>query len=161
MQALIKDLHADNKGRAVMLVVVDCSAEEMRRRLASSPTCVDLVTRTHLADMRQQRAKAQPQQPPEPVPAMLQPQSGTVTEAEQQKGGALCKWLAAREREVPFRQFLSVKKGGNITTPELAEQCVKDLLRFTSRIQLDNNPELGMRFRNEIMLEYAAWLNGR
>ena len=140
MRALIKDLHADDKGRAVALVVIDCPADELRRRLASNPTSVELMTRTQIADR-----SAAVNEPP-------------AASAEPIKGGQLSIWLAQREKEKPFQAFL-VTLGCNASTPELAEQAVKSLLRFTSRTQLDNDPDLGVRFRNEIMLEYSAWLN--
>ena len=140
MRALIKDFHADEKGRAVLLVVADCSAADLRQRLSAGPANVELITRSHL--------QAQP-----PAPSQVP--------AEEEKGGKLAQWLAAREREPSFQRFLTMAKGCNATTPALAESAVKELLRFTSRKQLDNDPDLGVRFRNEIMLEYAAWLNKR
>lgn len=149
MRALIKDLHADEKGRAVLLVVADCSAAELRQRLQASPTSVELITRAQL-----DAANAQPPAPaatPAPSPAP----------AADEKGGKLAQWMATMEREQSFRQFLTATKGCNVTTPALAECVVKELLRFTSRRQLDNDPALGVRFRKEIMLEYAVWMNKR
>lgn len=149
MRALIKDLHADEKGRAVLLVVADCSAADLRQRLSAGPSNVELITRSHL--------QAQPQQPPATAATTMP----ATNPAEEEKGGKLAQWLAAHEREQSFRQFLTATKGCNATTPALAECAVKELLRFTSRKQLDNDPALGVRFRKEIMLEYAAWLNKR
>lgn len=146
MRALIKDFHADDKGRAVLLVVADCSAAELRQRLSAGPANVELITRSQL--------QAQP-------PATAATTVPGPIPAEDEKGGKLSQWLAARERDQSFQRFLTMAKGCNATTPALAESAVKELLRFTSRKQLDNDPDLGVRFRNEIMLEYAAWLNKR
>lgn len=149
MRALIKDLHADEKGRAVLLVVADCSAAELRQRLQASPTSVELITRAQL-----DAANAQP-------PASAETPAPSPAPAEDEKGTRYAQWLAIHEGKPGFQEFLTKVKGCNASTPALAESAVKELLRFTSRKQLDNDPDLGMRFRNEIMLEYAAWLNKR
>lgn len=149
MRALVKDLHADDKGRAVVLLVADCSADELRRRLASNPTSIDLMTRTQIADTVRQS---------EP-PALVANQAGTLPDTGQHKGGKLCQWLAAREREPKFHEFLRRRYGRNVSTPVQAEAAVKDLLQFTSRTQLDNDAELGARFKKEIMLELQGFLS--
>src|SRR5690606_25692222 len=102
--------HADEKGRAVLLVVADCSAAELRQRLQASPTSVELITRSQL--------QAQHQHQP---PAMAATTMPAINPAEEEKGGKLAQWLAAREREQSFRQFLTATKGCNATTPALAE----------------------------------------
>lgn len=136
MRALIRNIDQDRHGRAVVMLVLDDTPDAVRRQLSTSPLNIDAMTRAQLID---QKAPSAP--------------------ANKPKGGQLCKWLAAREREKPFQQFLQQRYGRNATTPELAEQAVKDLLQFGSRTQLDNDPALNQRFRNEIMLEYNKWLN--
>lgn len=135
MRALVRNIDQDRHGRAVVMLVLDDSPEAVRHQLSRQPLSIDAMTRSQLIE---QKAPAAPTKP---------------------KGGQLCKWLAARERESKFQKFLQQHYGRNATTPELAEKAVKDLLHFASRTQLDNDPELNQRFRNEIMLEYNKWLN--
>jgi hypothetical protein len=51
---------------------------------------------------------------------------------------------------------LQKKYGRNATDPKTAEIAVKDIVGFGSRTQLDNDLELGMKFKNMIMLEFNA-----
>ncbi len=136
MRALVRNIDQDRHGRAVVMLVLDDSPEAVRHQLAQQPLNIDAMTRAQLIEQKG---------PPVPV--------------NKPKGGQLCKWLAAREREQKFQKFLQQRYGRNATTPELAEKAVKDLLLFGSRTQLDNDPALNKRFRNEIMLEYNKWLN--
>jgi hypothetical protein len=136
MQSVIQNLYSDSKGRAVAVMVLDCTVAELNSRIAESPIAIDAYT---LEQLKQAKAVAQP-----------------VNKAP---GGPLTKWLAARERDKPFQQFLQKKYGRNATDPKTAEIAVKDIVGFASRTQLDNDVELGMKFRKIIMLEFNAWLN--
>jgi hypothetical protein len=136
MQSVIQNLYSDSKGRAVAVMVLDCTVAELNARIAESPIAIDAYT---LEQLKQAKAIAQP-----------------VNKAP---GGTLTKWLAAREREKSFQQFLQKKYGRNATDQKTAESAVKDLVGFGSRTQLDNDSELGMKFKNMIMLEFNSWLN--
>lgn len=117
-------------------MVLDCTIAELNARIALSPISIDAYT---LEQLKQAKAISQP--------------------VENAPGGALTKWLAARERDKPFQQFLQSKYGRNANDPKAAEMAVKDIVGFGSRTQLDNDLELGMKFKNMIMLEFNSWLN--
>ncbi len=136
MQSVIQHLYSDSKGRAIAVLVLDCTVAELNTRIAESPIAIDAYT---LEQLKQSKI---PSQPSKKLP-----------------GGNLTKWLAAREREKPFQNFLQKHYGRSATTPETAERAVKDLVGFASRTQLDNDAELGMKFKSMIMLEFNAWLN--
>jgi len=136
MQSVIQNLYSDSKGRAVAVMVLDCTVAELNSRIAESPIAIDAYT---LEQLRQVNAVTQP--------------------IDKAPGGALTKWLAARERDKPFQQFLQKKYGRNATDPKTAEIAVKDIVGFASRTQLDNDVELGMKFKKMIMMEFNAWLN--
>jgi hypothetical protein len=136
MQSVIQNLYQDSKGRAVAVMVLDCTVTELSARIALSPISIDAYT---LEQLKQAKAVAHP-----------------VNKAP---GGPLTKWLAARERDKPFQQFLQKKYGRNATDPKTAEVAVKDIVGFASRTQLDNDVELGMKFKKMIMMEFNAWLN--
>lgn len=133
-RAIIRNIHTDDKGRAVVLMVVDSTPGDLRAALGNGPAAIELMTKAHIA----------------------QP-----TAAQSEKGGQLCKWLHARCREQMFQRFLGVRYGRNATTPEIALDAVKDLLQFASSARLDNDPDLSMRFRAEIIQEYSKWQNIR
>jgi hypothetical protein len=136
MQSVIQNLYSDSKGRAVAVMVLDCTVAELNDRIAESPITINAYT---LEQLRQAKALEQPKQ------------KGV--------GGKLSKWLGQRERDKPFQQFLQKKYGRNVTDPKTAEIAVKDIVGFASRIQLDNDVELGMKFKKMIMLEFNSWLN--
>jgi hypothetical protein len=136
MQSVIQNLYSDSKGRAVAVMVLDCTVAELNGRIAESPITINAYT---LEQLKQTKAVTQP-----------------VNKAP---GGPLTKWLAARERDKPFQQFLQKKYGRNASDPKTAEAAVKDIVGFASRTQLDNDVELGMKFKKMIMMEFNAWLN--
>lgn len=136
MQSVIQNLYQDSKGRAVVVMVLDCTVAELNTRIAESPIAIDAYT---LEQLKQSKVINQPE--------------------EKQPGGTLTKWLAAREREKPFRKFLQEKYGRNAPDAKTAEMAVKDIVGFGSRTQLDNDAELAMKFKKMIMLEFNTWLN--
>ena len=117
-------------------MVLDCTVAELNARIAESPVAIDAYT---LEQLKQAKAIAQPK--------------------KKLPGGTLTKWLATRESEKPFQQFLQKKYGRNAPNPKTAEAAVKDIVGFASRTQLDNYVELGMKFKRMIMMEFNAWLN--
>jgi hypothetical protein len=117
-------------------MVLDCTVAELNGRIAESPITINAYT---LEQLRQAKALDQPKQ--------------------KDVGGKLSKWLGQRERDKPFQQFLQKKYGRNATDPKTAEIAVKDIVGFASLIQLDNDVELGMKFKKMIMLEFNSWLN--
>ena len=131
-RAIIRNIHTDDKGRAVVLMVVDSSPVELCTQLGNGPAAIELMTKAHL-----------------------------VKPAQPEKGGQLCQWLHARCREQMFQKFLSAKYGRNANTPETALEAVKSLLQFGSSVRLDNDATLGTRFKTEIMQEYAQWQSKR
>lgn len=141
-RAIIRNIHTDDKGRAVVLMVVDSSPVELCSQLGNGPAAIELMTKAHLVKPSQGKA---PQHQP----------------AQAQKGGQLCKWLHARCREQMFQKFLGAKYGRNANTPETALEAVKSLLQFGSSVRLDNDDTLGARFKTEIMQEYAQWQSKR
>lgn len=132
-RAIVRNIHTDDKGRAVVLMVVDSTPVELCTQLSNGPASIELMTKAHLVKPAKQS----------------------------EKGGALCKWLHARCREQMFQKFLSVKYGRNANTPETAIEAVKSLLQFGSSIRFDNDATLGTRFKTEIMQEYARWQSKR
>ena len=132
-RAIIRNIHTDDKGRAVVLMVVDSSPVELCTQLGNGPAPIELMTKAHLVKPAKQS----------------------------EKGGALCKWLHARCREQMFQKFLSAKYGRNANTPETALEAVKSLLQFGSSVRLDNDDALAARFKTEIMQEYARWQSKR
>jgi hypothetical protein len=136
MQSVIQQVYSDSKGRAVAVMVLDCTVAELNGRIAESPITINAYK---LEQLRQAKASEQPKQ--------------------KALGGKLSKWLGQRERDKPFQQFLQKKYGRNATDPKTAEIAVKDIVGFASRIQLDNDVELGMKFKKMIMLEFNSWLN--
>lgn len=133
-RAIVRNIHTDDKGRAVVLMVVDSTPVELCTQLGNGPAPIELMTKAHLVK-----------------PVAKQPE----------KGGQLCKWLHARCREQMFQKFLSAKYGRNANTPETALEAVKSLLQFGSSVRLDNDDTLGARFKTEIMQEYAQWQSKR
>ena len=131
-RAIIRNIHTDDKGRAVVLMVVDSSPVELCTQLGNGPAAIELMTKAHL-----------------------------VKPAQPEKGWQLCQWLHARCREQMFQKFLSAKYGRNANTPETALEAVKSLLQFGSSVRLDNDATLGTRFKTEIMQEYAQWQSKR
>ena len=127
-------------------MVLDCTVPELNARIAESPIAIDAYT------IEQLKSRKAPPSPPEPPPVRY-------VNDDKPPGGKLTKWLAARERDKPFRKFLQEKYGRNATDAKTAELAVKDLVGFGSRTQLDNDIELGMKFKKMIMLEFNAWLN--
>jgi hypothetical protein len=136
VRSVVQSIYQDNKGRAVAVMVLDCTVTELSARIAESPIAIDAYT---LEQLKQAKALEQPKQ--------------------KAVGGKLSKWLGQRERDKPFQQFLQKKYGRNATDPKTAEIAVKDIVGFASRTQLDNDVELGMRFKKMIMMEFNAWLN--
>lgn len=136
MQSVIQHIYSDNKGRAVAVMVLDCTVAALNARIAESPVAIDAYT---LEQLKKSKTISQPE--------------------EKSPGGPLTKWLAARERDLPFRKFLQAKYGRNATDAKTAELAVKDIVGFGSRTQLDNDHQLAMKFKNMIMLEFNAWLN--
>ena len=146
MQSVIQHLYSDNKGRAVAVMVLDCTVAEMSSKIAESPVAIDAYT---LEQLKQSKAPPPPPEPP----------SVRYVNDDKPPGGKLTKWLAARERDKPFQNFLQKRYGRNATDPKTAELAVKDIVGFGSRTQLDNDLDLAMKFKKMIMLEFNAWLN--
>lgn len=117
-------------------MVLDCTPAELNTHIAEAPVPIDAHT---LDQLKQAKAMTQPK--------------------KKLPSGELTKWLATREHEKPFQNFLQKRYGRNATTAETTELAVKDLVGFGSRTQLDNDAELGMKFKKMIMLEFNAWLN--
>ncbi len=136
MQSVIQHVYSDAKGRAVAVIVLDSTVADFNARLAESPVAIDAYTLSQL-----QHSKA------------------VEVPTDKSPGGALTKWLAARERDMPFRKFLQEKYGRNAPDAKTAELAVKDIVGFGSRTQLDNDHQLAMKFKKMIMLEFNAWLN--
>jgi len=130
MQAVLTSLTTDNKGRAVAMVVINGTADQVSQQIAGGPVQLDVQT------IAQAKAAALPQK---------------------QKGGPLTKWLAAREGEAKFQQFLKKVYGRNVTNQVTAEAAVKDLMQIASRTELDHNPDKGMKFRRDIMLKFGEF----
>jgi hypothetical protein len=135
-RAIIRDIHSDDKGRAVVMMVVDASPDKLKAQLNDCPASIQLMT------MQQLKAQLKP-----PAPA--------------EKGGQLCRWLHARCREKSFQNFLKARYGRSPSNPEVALEAVKSIIGFGSSRHLDNNDDLNMRFRKEIMQEYSLWLTKR
>lgn len=148
MQSVIQHVYSDSKGRAVAVMVLDCTVAALNARIAESPVAIDAYT------LEQLRAVKQPAPVPPAGPVAQIPEGESKPQ-----GGPLTKWLAARERDLPFRKFLQAKYGRNATDAKTAELAVKDIVGFGSRTQLDNDHQLAMKFKNMIMLEFNAWLN--
>lgn len=150
MQSVIQQIYSDSKGRAVAVMVLDCTVADLNARIAESPVAIDAYTLEQLKS----RIKIHP------YPVSASGPKGKSSEGEvKQQGGPLTKWLAARERDLPFRKFLQERYGRNAPDAKTAELAVKDIVGFGSRTQLDNDHQLAMKFKNVIMLEFNAWLN--
>lgn len=135
-RAIIRDIHSDEKGRAVVMMVVDATPEKLKAQLNDCPASIQLMT------MQQLKAQLKP-------PALSE------------KGGKLCQWLHARCREKSFQNFLKARYGRCPSSPEVALEAVKSVVGFASSRHLDNNDDLNMKFRKVIMQEYSLWLTKR
>lgn len=146
MRSVIQNLYQDSKGRAVAVMVLDCTVTELNAQVAESPIAIDAYT---IEQLKSRKASPSPPSPP----------SVRYVNDDKPPGGKLTKWLAAREREKPFQNFLQKRYGRNAPDAKTAELAVKDIVGFGSRTQLDNDAELAMKFKKLIMLEFNAWLN--
>jgi hypothetical protein len=141
MKALVREIIADSKGRALLLVVADCMATDLRQQLQAGPVELALMTHEQLAAQRSAAAQA--------------------ASGDGMTGGALAKWLAQSERDQAFWRFMREVHGRNVSSPETAEAAVKALVQFGSRKQLDNDPEVCKRFKHEILYKYQGWQGRR
>lgn len=127
-------------------MVLDCPPPELNAQIAELPIAIDAYMIEQLKSRK-------------PTPSPPEPPSIRYVNDDKPPDGELTKWLATREREKRFQHFLQKRYGRNATDAKTAELAVKDLVGFGSRTQLDNDAELGMKFKEVIMLEFNAWLN--
>lgn len=147
MRSVVQHIYSDSKGRAVAVMVLDCTVTDLNALLDVSPVAINAHT------LKQLKKRNETSLPPEPPPSRY------INEDVKPAGGPLTKWLAARERDKPFHKFLQEKYGRNAPDAKTAELAVKDIVGFGSRTQLDNDHQLAMKFKKMIMLEFNAWLN--
>lgn len=136
MQSVIQHVYSDNKGRAVAVMVLDCTVAALNARIAESPVAIDAYT---LEQLKKSKAIEQPE--------------------EKAPGGPLSRWLGTQEKKDSFQAFLQKKYKRDVSNAKSAEITVKSVIGFNSRTQLDNDHQLSMKFKTEIMQEYGKWLS--
>lgn len=148
MQSVIQHVYSDSKGRAVAVMVLDCTVAALNARIAESPVAIDAYT------LEQLRAVKQPAPVPPAGPVAQIPESESKPQ-----GGPLSRWLGAQEKKDSFQAFLQKKYNRDVSNAKSAEITVKSVIGFNSRTQLDNDHQLSIKFKTEIMQEYGKWLN--
>ena len=133
MQSVIQHVYSDSKGRAVAVMVLDCTVAALNARIAESPVAIDAYTLEQLKSRQ--------------------------NDNEKPKGGPLSRWLGAQEKKDSFQAFLQKKYNRDVSNAKSAEITVKSVIGFNSRTQLDNDHQLSIKFKTEIMQEYGKWLN--
>ena len=133
MQSVIQHVYSDSRGRAVAVMVLDCTVATLNARIAESPVAIDAYTLDQLKTRQNDKEKP--------------------------KGGPLSRWLGAQEKKESFQAFLQKKYKRDVSNAKSAEITVKSVIGFESRTQLDNDHQLSMKFKTDIMQEYGKWLS--